>query len=308
MLDLITISTFVSVLGLVWLLAWALFRPRPTPAAASGASAWTATGVSAKRNPFVESLAGQLPQSLFDVEELDKDIRRAGYYRPRAKQRYLALRNGLVILVVLATGAVAVTLGPERQKDVFWALGLGATAAVLCYALPRIILAIQAQQRVERIRDSLPDAMDTINMCLQGGISFQECLSYVGQEMMAVHPDLGLELLIVGQQTDINSFDFAIQQFATRIDAPEIVAMASLVTQNQRLGAGIIDSIRDFADSLRLKRRQITEAKAGRTELYLLFPVVFCLVPSILLLLWGPPVLEMIDFLSGPNSPLKMGM
>jgi len=42
----------------------------------------------------------------------------------------------------------------------------------------------------------------------------------VGQELMSVHPDLSLELLMVGQQTDINSFEFAIQQFAARIDAP----------------------------------------------------------------------------------------
>jgi tight adherence protein C len=84
--------------------------------------------------------------------------------------------------------------------------------------------------------------------------------------------------------------------------------MASLVTQNQRLGTGIVDSMRDFADSLRLKRRQIAEAQAGRTELFLLFPVVFCLVPSILLLLWGPPILEMLDFLSGPSSPLNVSL
>jgi len=35
------------------------------------------------------------------------------------------------------------------------------------------------------------------------------------------------------------------------------------VTQNQRLGTGIVDSIQDYADSLRLKRRQMAEAKAG---------------------------------------------
>jgi tight adherence protein C len=307
MLDLITISTFVAVVAFGLFLAWLLFTPR-TNAAALGTPAWISAGVPPKPNPFVESLAGQLPQSLFNVEELDKDLRRAGYYRPYAKQRFLALRNSLVILIVIATGITVVSIGPEHQKAVYWTLGIGLTAVLLGYTMPRIILAVNARQRVERIRDSLPDAMDTVTMCLQGGISFQECLKFVGQEMMAVHPDLGLELQIVGQQADINSFDFAIQQFANRIDAPEIVAMASLVTQNQRLGTGIVDSMRDFADSLRLKRRQIAEAQAGRTELFLLFPVVFCLVPSILLLLWGPPILEMLDFLSGPSSPLNVSL
>ena len=174
---------------------------------------------------------------------------------------------------------------------------VGLVAAVMCFSLPRVILAGNAKRRVERISAALPDALDTISMCLHGGISLQECLGFVGQEMMSVQPDLSLELLMVGQQADINSFEFAIEQFAARIDAPEIVAWASLVTQNQRLGTGIVESIQDFADSLRLKRRQMAEAKTGRAELFLLFPIVFCLVPSILLLLWGPPILSLIDFL-----------
>jgi tight adherence protein C len=305
MLNLITISTFVGVMALVMFLMWLVFRPR-TNAATSGMPAWILTGTPPKPNPLVESLASQLPSSMFNATELDKDIRRAGYYRPYAKQRFLALRNSLTILVIIATGGIAVWLGPQNQHAVYWTLGLGLMAAVLAYTLPRLFLAVIARQRVERIRDSLPDAMDTVTMCLQGGISFQECLHFVGQEMMSVHPDLGLELQIVGQQADINSFDFAIQQFASRIDAPEIIAMASLVTQNQRLGTGIVDAMRDFADSLRLKRRQIAEAQAGRTELFLLFPVVFCLVPSILILLWGPPILDLLDFLAGPSSPLQV--
>jgi tight adherence protein C len=264
--------------------------------------------VGEKPGVLVEALAGQLPRTVFASEELEKDFRRAGYYHPASRKRYFALRNGLVILAVLATGGIAVALGPQQMRAVTWTLAAGLAAAVLCFTVPRIILAVNARQRVERIRNALPDAIDTISMCLHGGISLQECVGYVGQEMLAVHPDLGVELLMVSQQAEINSFEFAIQQFANRIDAPEVVAMASMVTQNQRLGTGIVDSIRDFADSLRLKQRQTAEAKASRAELFLLFPVIFCLVPSILLILWGPPILTLVDFLRGPASPLRSGM
>ena len=308
MLNLITFAVFIFVVAVVWLSARALLKPRPIVATAPGLSDWNLSGAKVEPSPLVESLAGQLPQALFAREELDKDFRRAGYYRPNASRRFLAFRNGLVILAVLATGIAAVAIGPGRQEIVIWTLIGGAITAILCYAVPRVVLAINARRRVEQIRDALPDAMDTISMCLYGGISLQECLGHVGEELMSVHPDLGLELQIVGRQADINSFDFAIGQFASRIDAPEIVAMASMITQNRRLGTGIIDSFRDFADSVRLKRRQLAEAKASRTELFLLFPVIFCLVPSILLLLWGPPILALIDFLGGPASPLSTGI
>jgi tight adherence protein C len=307
MLDLVTLAIFVFVMCVAWLVARTLLRPRTTGMAVPSGPGRSALSVyEDSSSPVLESLAGQLPQSFSVGEELDKDLRRAGYYGTYARQRYLALRNGLVVLTVLAAGGIAVAIGPKHQRAVAWTLAAGVLAAILAFAVPRVVLALRARRRVERIRGALPDALDTISMCLHGGISLQECLGYVGQEMLAVHWDLGIELLMVSQQTDINSFEFAIQQFAARIDATEVIALAALVTQNQRLGTGVVDSIRDFADNLRLKRRQTAEAKASRAELFLLFPVIFCLLPSILFLLWGPPILSIIDFFQGPASPLRI--
>jgi tight adherence protein C len=307
--NLITIGIFVFVMSLVWLLGRVLLRPHATAMVApmSGRGpARIADGDTDHSSAFVASLAAQFPQTLLGGEELEKDFRRAGYYRTIERHRYFALRNGIVILIVFATAGAAVAIGPQHERAAIWTLSAGLLAAIIGFSVPRLLLAVSARQRVERIRTALPDAMDTIGMCLHGGISLQECLGYVGQEMMYVHPDLALELLIVGQQADVNSFEFAIQQFATRIDAPEVVALAAMVTQNQKLGASVIESIREFADSLRLKRRQMAEAKASRAELFLLFPVVFCLVPSILILLWGPPILSLIEFAQGHVIPTKI--
>jgi tight adherence protein C len=309
MVDLITLATFVCVMAAVWLLFRAMFRPRPTLVAShllGDGPAKLGFGQEDAVNAWIESLAAQLPQSLLGDEELDKDLRRAGYYRASARKRLLAFRNGLTIFAVIATGGLAVWIGPQNQRAVWWTLGIGLVVAILCYALPRVALAINAKNRVARIGATLPDALDTVSMCLQSGISLQECLMYVGREMMAVHPDLALELMMVGHHADINSFEFAFQQFANRIDSPEVMALASMVVQNQRLGTGVVDAIREFADNLRLKRRQLAEMKAGRVELFLLFPTVFCLVPSVILLLWSPPILSLINFVQGPASQIKV--
>jgi tight adherence protein C len=299
----------VLVMSLVWLFARVLLRPRSTlmavPASGKGNVLLAGDPSDDRTGDFVASLAAQFPQTLFGSEELEKDFRRAGYYRASQRSRYFALRNGLGIMILMAAGAAAVAVGPPHYRA-FWIMAAGVLVAVVGFSLARVFLAITAKHRVERIRAALPDAMDTIGMCLHGGISLQECLGYVGEELMYVHPDLALELLIVGRQAEINSFEFAIQQFAGRIDAPEVIGLASLVTQNQRLGVSIVDSVREFADSLRLKRRQLAEARASRAELFLLFPVVFCLVPSILLLLWGPPILSLIEFVQGQVVPTSI--
>jgi len=305
MLDLVTLTIFVFTMCLVWLVTRTLLKPRRTLAAQPSGFLRTAAGASEQPSAWSESLAAQLPQ-VFGDDELGKDLRRAGDYRPGARKRFLAIRNGIVILILFATGIIAFYFWPLHQRAFGWTLVAGFVAAILGFSLPRIQLAINAKRRVGRISAALPDALDTISMCLHGGISLQECLGYVGRELMSVHPDIALELLMVGQQADMNTFEVAIQQFAGRIDAQEIVAMASMVAQNQRLGTGIVDSIREYADNLRLKRRQTAEAKANRAELFLLFPIIFCLMPSIFLILWGPPILSLIDFITGPSSPLRI--
>lgn len=310
MIDLLTLITFVVVTSVVWLLARMLLKPRRTLVPASLLEGTSAADASeARSQAWVESLAGVLPQvAIAGEEELTKDLRRAGYYRPSARLKFFAWRNGLVIAAVLLTGLIVVAIGPQYQQAVIRVLMVGLVAALVLFVLPHVILAIDARRRIGRVSNAMPDALDTISMCLQGGLSLQESLSYVGREMLPVHPDLGLELLMVSQHAEINSFEFAVQQFAGRIDAPEVVSLVSLVTQNQRLGTGIVDSIREFADNLRLKRRQTAEAKAGRAEMFLLFPVVFCLVPSILLILCGPPVLSIIEFLRGPATILGINV
>ena len=311
MIDLVTLATFVFIGSLVWLSARILLRPRPAMPALP--SSWTlptrtvVEGVEPVRAPMIESLAGQFPQAFFAGEELNRDLRRAGYYAPDAKQRFLALRNGLMLLALLAMGITAVAIGPAHRTAVFWTLIVGTVLAIVGWSLPRVIVAVSASRRVHRVSASLPDALDTISMCLQGGVSLQECLAYVGREMAYVHPDLAVELLMVSHQSHINSFDFAFEQFAYRVDAPEVVALAALVSQNQRQGTGVVESIHEFADNLRLKRRQLAEGKARLAELFLLFPVVFCIVPSVLFLLWGPAVLQLIDYFTN-LGPITTGL
>ena len=111
-----------------------------------------------------------------------------------------------------------------------------------------------------------------------------------------------MELIIIRKQSDLASLDFAFKQFADRIDAPEVRSLAVLVSQGQRLGTSIVDSVRDYADSLRLKWRQTADEQASKAGAKLLFPVILCLLPAFFIILWGPAVLELWKFLQGFDS------
>jgi tight adherence protein C len=229
--------------------------------------------------------------------KLDQELRRAGWYKPTAKRDFLAFRQSGILFVVIATGAIAVVIGPEHTHLVARTIVLGFAALILVWSLPRIYLRSVANRRVKHIQRALPDALDLMTMCLTGGLSLQDAFTHVSREIAFAHPELALELLIVRRQSELRSSEFAFQQLSRRIDAPEVVALATLITQGQRLGTDVVSSIREYADNLRLRRRQLADERSNKASVKMLFPLAFCLLPSAFIILWGPSLIELGRFL-----------
>lgn len=299
-LNLATIGSFLFIVIIVVALGWLVARFARDPVRdrleAIARSDQAEAPASGEASAFSESLARQLPQTRIDNGKLDRELRQAGFYKPSARWDFLALRNGLVILVIIVTGVLVVALGPDREALVFRVLIGGLIFAALLWAIPRLYLRAIAAQRVDRIRNALPDALDIATMCLSGGIPLRDALVRVSHEIVESHPDLAVELVIIRQQSELSSLDDAFEQFANRIEAPETTALATLIAEGMRLGTSLVETILEFADGMRLKRRQLADERAGRVSVQLLFPVVFCLLPAAIIYMWGPALATIADF------------
>ena len=64
--------------------------------------------------PLTNALSAQIPMSAAAREELQKDLRNAGYYRPTALMEYTALRSVLVLVPLFAAGLVALLVPNGR--------------------------------------------------------------------------------------------------------------------------------------------------------------------------------------------------
>jgi tight adherence protein C len=296
----ITLAAFAVVAGLTFVIARAIVQLNRDPIRerleAFSRSGDIDTDLRSP-SPLVESLAEQLPQVTMDNGVLDRELRQGGFYSPTARSEYLAIRNGLMIAALLITAIIAVAIGPEQQTLVIRTLIIGAIAVGLAWAVPRMILRRVVARRVQRIRHSLPYALDMITMCAAGGISLRDALVHVGREIYASHPDLAVELVIVRQQAELNSLEFALQQFANRIDTPEITAVSALVAHTHRLGVNAAAALQEYADIMRQKWRQEADERANTTSVKLLFPVALCIMPAALMFLMGPAAVDLTQFL-----------
>lgn len=107
-------------------------------------------------------------------------------------------------------------------------------------------------------------------------------------------PDLAEEMQLVTLELRAGSSrERALRNLAMRTGVEQIDGLVAMLIQADRFGTSVADSLRVHADTLRTKRRQRAEEAAGKVALKLLFPLIFCIFPSIMLVLLGPAILQL---------------
>ncbi|MBD3672508.1 MAG: type II secretion system F family protein [Planctomycetaceae bacterium] len=250
---------------------------------------------------FQRAMAGALPQSAKEIAKIEKDLKRAGYYRPWALIDYLSTRNTLVTMILVGFGILAVLAPPSNGMGPVL-IGIGLLTALLGYSLPRLLLSHQALKRITKIHKGLPDALDIVHMCLSSGLSLRDSLQRVASEIEVFNPEIAVEFELVRRHSEADSMAKALSNFADRLDTPDVNALASLVTQSDKLGIHVAEAVTEFAVGVRRTFQQRADERANKTTIKLLFPVVLCLAPPIYILLMGPPLLKMRDFIQEANQ------
>ncbi|MGL4420395.1 MAG: type II secretion system F family protein [Gemmataceae bacterium] len=243
--------------------------------------------------PLTPAIGGMVPSSQEGRESVQNDLWLAGYYQPAAIVNFYALRAVLVVLpLALGLGAVLVSDTPKM------ALTLGSIAfgaAVLGYAMPRIMLGREAKTRAERLRRGVPMFMDTLGLCLSTGSGLLESFRRSGDAIQRGYPDLSQDIRIVHRQSQLRSMEHALDQWRRRTPLPEVGSLCFLLSQSERLGTDVTKGLWELSSSYRVNARQSAEAAANRTNFYLLFPTVLCLLMAAGIILVGPGIVKMYE-------------
>ena len=243
---------------------------------------------------------GVLPISAPGRAKLQRELIQAGYYHAMSVTNFLAVRNAAILSWALFVACyLSLGFGPTNVK--IWLVAIGGFFVI--YGLPRVMLSSKAERRASQIQNDLPDALDMMTMMMSGGITMENALQNVIGEFNGTHPDLAAELGIVARQTITGSFDQAMLSFAKRLDLPDVTTLAALMRRSNRLGGRIADALREYADSMRRIRHQKAEERGNKASVKLLLPVLFCLAPPIYILLLGPSVLQLREFVTRENQP-----
>jgi tight adherence protein C len=215
----------------------------------------------------------------------------AGYGHPLATTCFMILRLSTVILLGLAVGlGVWLLFKLPMIRVATWAVAGAGTG----YLLPSILLARQITRRQNRLQKGLPDAVDVLVLCLEGGLGFHAAMQWVADELDAAHADLGAELAMVYRDMQMGlPAGEAFQSFADRTGLESARDLAALLMQSDKLGVGLAKTLRSYSETARRQRRMKAEESAQKAAVKILFPTLIFIFPAIFIVLIGPAALQL---------------
>jgi len=222
----------------------------------------------------------------------------AGIRSPSAPASFFGLKTLLTLalpllalLLVLSTGTPLTGQGTLAQLLALAALG---------YYAPNMVLSRLVQRRQREIFDSFPDALDLLTVCVEAGLGIDAALARVADDIQIRSQALAEELRLVNLELRAGGDrSRALRNLASRTGVDEIDSFVTLLVQAERFGTSIGESLRMQSELMRTRRQQRAEEAAAKVGLKLLFPLIFCIFPALLVVLMGPAMIQMIRTLSG---------
>jgi len=216
----------------------------------------------------------------------------AGWRNPAAPTLYFASKSVLALMFP-AIVSIVLTLVPSAPAGIRILLLLLA-AASSGYYLPNLVLARRIRYRKREIFECIPDALDLLTVCVEAGLSLERALVKVASEIHIKSVTLAQELQLVLMEMRAGfSKEKALRNFALRIGVDDIDSLVAMLIQSERFGTSIGDALRVYSDNLRNRRRVIAEEAAAKIGLKLLFPLIFCIFPILLMVLLGPAGIQL---------------
>lgn len=224
------------------------------------------------------------------TEGLNRRILMAGMSSRWPLERTLAAKILLGILGLLL-GFLLITTGNP--------IGIiyGPAAPLVCFFGPDLVLRMKAKKRQHEIRLALPDTLDQITVCVEAGLGFEGAMARTAKTGEGPLAD---EILRTLQdiQLGVPRKD-AMRRLADRSEVEELRHFVLAIIQAEGYGVPIARVLRIQSSELREKRRQSAEEQAMKIGIKMLFPLVFCILPTVFIVILVPAIFRLMSSLGG---------
>ena len=224
--------------------------------------------------------------------KLRRELQMAGYHGSRAQTMFMGARVSLAVGLPLVFWLYRSLLDLPVQQSILVAVILG----VLGSRLPTFWLGRTIKKRKEKLRSDLPDCLDLLVVSVEAGLGLDQALLKISEKLGRRCMEMSSELHTVHLEVQAGKpRQEALRSFADRTGVPEVEALVGKLIQAEKFGTSIATSLRIHSDTIREKRKQRAEERAGKTVVKMLFPLVFFIFPAMFVVILGPAVMQILD-------------
>ncbi|MFL6674052.1 MAG: type II secretion system F family protein [Massilia sp.] len=246
---------------------------------------WSAT-VAQVVGPFASVLA---PSGDWEHSPLRLRFINAGIRRDDARLVYFGCKTILPVVLAAGTWLLLRALSAMDQMTVLMFLLIAATAG--CY-LPNVVLWLRLRERKREIFENFPDAADLMLVCVEAGLGMDASMTKIADEMGIKSPALAEELHLTNLEMRAGGTRAqSLRNLALRTGIEEIGTFATMLSQSDKFGTSIGESLRVFSEDLRHKRQVRAEEHAAKVPTKMLVPLALFIFPAIIMVVLGPAMI-----------------
>ena len=242
--------------------------------------------------PALDAVGEGLSRIAAPASEQERNLLRerliqAGFRSKDNLQRYLILRTVSALIPPL------IGLAAFQTQSVPGTMLLVLTLAAGGYYLPAQMLEWRIQQRQLALLRPLPDALDLLVCCVESGLGLDAAFRRVAEEMKIAAPELSAELQQVNHEIAAGvPRNDALRQLDRRTGVSEMNALVGVLVQADRFGSSVAKALRIHADLVRKKRMLGAEERAAKVSPKLTVVMVLFILPSLVIVLVGPAIIN----------------
>lgn len=238
---------------------------------------------------LIAKLGNFIPQSPKDVTVMQKRLIRAGIRNEGALKLLYGAKAffGVALPVTTAFFVIPAAYDPGNKFVILL------VAAGIGFFGPNEYVRRLASKRQHEIARGLPNALDLLVVCVESGLGLDQAILQVSKELDEAHPEISEEFGFVNLELKAGKRRVeALRNLGERTGVDDLKKLVAVLIQADRFGTGVAQSLRAHSDFMRVQTRQIAEEKAAKLGVKLIFPIFFCILPSLFVVTVGPVVMK----------------
>ncbi|MBY0416137.1 MAG: type II secretion system F family protein, partial [Bdellovibrionales bacterium] len=174
-----------------------------------------------------------------------------------------------------------------------WPLQFIPGIAFIGFFYPDFWISGKIEQRQKEVIRSMPFCVDMLALSVEAGLDFVAAMAKVIEKAKTNALTEEFEILIREIKIGASRAE-ALRNLAWRIDLIQISSFSATLIAADSVGASIGPILKALAGEIRQKKSSEVEKAGATAATKILFPMLFLIVPSVLMIVFAPIVLEMI--------------